>query len=170
MPSPYRQEAQGGPLGRGGAQHSRCPKPLHGLPTRAAGWRRAFATARTDPWKCRGLRALLGFRCYLPRFVGWVRTNRTRHRHPMLKKLFAGYLFVGFGSGTPKWQELLRMPGVVNVLGDKHRPHLIEFSFLAKLAQCETPPLAARPAAPRHERAGCRRAEECDELAPSHLA
>lgn len=76
-----------------------------------------------------------GLSVYWPRFQDVVRTNGYSGRKRLvLRSLFPGYLFGGFGFGSSEWRRICSLPGQLRVLTSApERPSLVPMSLLRSL-------------------------------------
>jgi|GEM_PF-65732 transcription termination/antitermination protein NusG len=71
------------------------------------------------------------FKVFLPVMEGW--SKRKDRKKKILKPLFPGYLFIDFELIKSRWLEIVKVPGVANILGYSNEPFPIPEEQIASL-------------------------------------
>lgn len=71
------------------------------------------------------------FKVFLPMMEGW--SKRKDRKKKILKPLFPGYLFIDFELIKSRWLEILKVPGVANILGYTNEPFPVPEEQIASL-------------------------------------
>jgi len=71
------------------------------------------------------------FKVFLPMIEAW--SKRKDRKKKIMKPLFSGYLFVDFELSKESWLEIVKVPGVANILGYTKEPYPVPEEQIASL-------------------------------------